>query len=496
MSMPTFNKSTLARSVFVVCAALMSVSATAQVAQPLSEPAPEPVSTKGVELKGKAPVNPQTLRVQLPRPQEAVLSNGMRVFLLEDHKLPTFSVQLWFNGGGLADPPDKRGVAMVAASQLREGTKHRSSREIAEQLATLGASLSSSSGPASGESVVAVSGLSEYVDQTLAIAADVIRNPTFPSSELDKYRARFLAQLQIRRANPSFQAQEQFMRAIYGEHPGALVVPTEEVMKQLTRDDLVAFHAARYVPNNSFLIAHGDITLKDLVATLQRHFGDWPKAEVEKVSLPPPKQPERSRVLLVDRPGSVQTSLWVGSMGIERDSDDYFAVLVMNHILGGGPASRLFMNLREDKGYTYGIYSSFTGTTFPGVVVATTDVRTAVTEGAMHELSFELRRIANEPVSAQELVNARRALIGRFALSLDSPQALMSNLATQKIYGLPDDYWDTYPQRVEAVTPADIQRVARKYYDPDRLQIVAVGDAKQVSEVLAKYGKVETAAPM
>ena len=211
------------------------------------------------------------------------------------------------------------------------------------------------------------------------------------------------------------------------------------------------------------------------------------------MALPPLQAPEKPRVLVVDRPGSVQTSLWMGALGIERNDADYFPVLVMNHILGGGPASRLFMNLREDKGYTYGVYSSFTGSTFPGVVVASTDVRTAVTEGAMHELSLELQRIASEPVSEQELTNARRALVGRFALSLDAPAALMGNLATQKIYGLPADYWDTYPQRVEAVTPADIQRVAKKYYDAGRLQIVAVGDAKELNKVLAKYGTVEPA---
>jgi zinc protease len=489
------NMSKLNRSALAALATVMFMQAGAQTPPPPAQ-APAGASTKGVELKGKAPVNPQTLRVQLPRPQEAVLSNGMRVSLLEDHKLPTFSMQLWFNGGGLADPPEKRGVSMVTASQLREGTKQRSSRDIAEQLATLGASLSSSSGPSSGESVVSVTGLSDYVDPTMALAADVLRNPIFPAAELDKFRARFLAQLQIQRANPGFQAQEQFMRAIYGEHPGGMVVPSEAVIKQLTSADLAAFHAMRYRPNNAFLIAHGDITLKDLVAKLERHFGDWPKSDLDKVSLPQPKAPAKSRVLLVDRPGSVQTSLWVGAMGIERNSDDYFAMLVMNHILGGGPASRLFMNLREDKGYTYGVYSSFTGTTFPGVVVASTDVRTAVTEGAMHELSSELQRIASEPVSAQELTNARRALIGRFALSLDSPQSLMSNLATQKIYRLPADYWDTYPQRVEAITPADIQRVAKKYYDRDRLQIVAVGDAKEVSKVLEKYGTVEPASTM
>ncbi|GFE78158.1 peptidase M16 [Steroidobacter agaridevorans] len=490
------NKVTHKTAVLALLSSLLIMQASAQAPTSPGPAAPAGASTKGVELKGKVPVNPQTLRVQLPKPQEAVLKNGLRVSLLEDHKLPTFSMQLYFNGGGLADPADKRGVAMVTASQLREGTKQRSSREIAEQLATLGAALSSTAGPASGESVVSVTGLSDNVEQTLAIASDVIRNPTFPASELDKFRARFLAQLQIQRANPGFQAQEQFMRAIYGEHPGALVVPSEAVIKGLSSADLAAFHAARYRPNNAFLIAHGDITLKELVAKLEHHFGDWAKADLSKVSLPPPKGPEKARVLLVDRPGSVQTSLWIGSLGIERNSDDYFAMLVMNHILGGGPASRLFMNLREDKGYTYGVYSSFTGTTFPGVVVASTDVRTAVTEGAMHELDFELQRIANEPVTERELTNARRALIGRFALSLDSPLSLMGNLATQKIYRLPADYWDTYPQRVEAITPADIQRVAKKYYDRGQLQIIAVGDAKQVGKVLEKYGAVEPATPM
>jgi len=489
------NKVIHKNSVLALFSSLVIMQASAQAPAP-TPPAPAGASTKGVELKGKVPVNPQTLRVQLPKPQEAVLSNGLRVSLLEDHKLPTFSMQLYFNGGGLADPADKRGVAMVTASLLREGTKQRSSRDIAEQLATLGAGLSSSSGPASGESVVSVTGLSDNIDATLAIAADVIRNPIFPASELDKFRARFLAQLQIQRGNPGFQAQEQFMRAIYGEHPGALVVPGEAVIKGLTSADLASFHAARYRPNNAFLIAHGDIGLKDLVARLEQHFGNWAKADVSAVSLPPPKEPGKGRILLVDRPGSVQTSLWLGSLGIERDSKDYFAMLVMNHILGGGPASRLFMNLREDKGYTYGVYSSFTGTTFPGVVVASTDVRTAVTEGAMHELDVELQRIASQPVSERELTNARRALIGRFALSLDSPLSLMGNLATQKIYKLPADYWDTYPQRVEAITPADIQRVAKKYYARDRLQIIAVGDAAQVSKVLEKYGTVESATPM
>ena len=167
----------------------------------------------------------------------------------------------------------------------------------------------------------------------------------------------------------------------------------------------------------------------------------------------------------------------------------------MDHILGGGPASRLFINLREDKGYTYGVQSFFNGSRFPGVILATTDVRTQVTEGALHELTAEVRRIGNEPVPEDELKKAKRALVGGFALSLDSPQTLLSNLATQKIYNLPADYWDTYPQRVEAITAADVQRVAKKYYDANRLQLIAVGDAASVKKVLEQYGTVETPPP-
>jgi len=453
-------------------------------------------SVTGVELKGKAPVNPETLRVVLPKPKEATLSNGLRVALLEDHKLPTFSMQLLVHGGGLADPADRHGLAMATAALLSEGTKQRSSREIAEQLASLGAVFNAGASPSSGETSIGITGLIENADAILALVADVIRNPQFPEGELDKFKSRFLSQLQYQRSLPGFLAQEQFMRAVYGgEHPASYIVPPESVLQALTPADLAAYHRAWYRPNNSILIAHGDLTLQELVVKLERAFAGWSSHEIPGRASPALAPPEKARVLLIDRPGSVQTSLWVGGLGIERDSEDYFAVLVMNHILGGGPASRLFINLREDKGYTYGVSSAFTGSTFPGIMVASTDVRTAVTEGALHELMAEITRIGTEPVSEIELKNAKRALVGRFARSLDSPQALIANVATQKIYGLPDDYWDMYPRHVEAITPADVQRVARKYYDPQRLQIIAVGDGASVRKVLAKYGEVEGAAP-
>ena len=470
---------------------LLPLGALAQTpgATPAQTP---PASVSKVERKGKAPVNPETLRVKLPRPQTATLESGLQVYLLEDRELPTFNIQVLIKGGGLVDPADKRGLAMATAGLLDEGTKARNSREIAEQLATLGASLQSGASPSSGESGVALSGLSEHFDATLAIFIDVLRNATFPQEEIDKFKTRFASQLTYQRSLPSFMSQERFMSAVYSDHPGALIVPPAEVIAGLTTAQLAEYHRTHYVPSNMFLIAYGDLNIKDLTAKLDKAFDGWEKGSPAKPPNFELESPQKSRVFIIDRPGSVQTSLRVGTLGIPRDSEDYFPMVVMNYILGGSPASRLFANLREDKGYTYGASSSFTGSSFPGVVFATTDVRTEVTEGAMHELVYEFKRIAEEPVETQELRDAKRALIGRFALSLDSPQSLISNLATQKIYGFPDDYWDTYPQHIEAVTPKDIQRVAAKYLDPAKLQIVAVGDAKTVTETLKKYGELAT----
>jgi predicted Zn-dependent peptidase len=456
-----------------------------------SLPSPVTNSVKGAELKGKAPVNRNLLKVKLPLAQEATLQNGMHVALLEDHKLPTFSMQMIVRGGGLADPKNLRGLAMITTAMLDEGTSTLSSREIAERLALLGASFSASASPSSGESTMTLSGLVDNLAPTMDLLADVVRNPAFAPAELDKLKSRIRSQVQYRRSLPGFVAQEQFLHAIYGNHPGSLIVPPDAALKAITSADLQKYHHDYFAPNNLSLLAYGDITLKELLAQLNRVFGEWKKVDIAMPKRPELTAPAKARILLVDRPASVQTSLLVGGLGIERTSPDYFAVLVMNHILGGGPASRLFMNLREDKGYTYGASSDFNGSSFPGVVVASTDVRNEVTDGALHELQAELNRIRTQPVSANEIENAKHALIGRFALSLESPQTLLAMLAVQEIYDLPANYWNDYPQHVEAITAQDIKRVASQYYRADRLQIVAVGDAASVRKALAKYGDVE-----
>lgn len=448
-------------------------------------------SLKGVELKGKVPVNREVLKINLPKPQETTLKNGLRVVVLENHKVPTFTMQMVIVSGGLADPPQQRGLASFTAAMLTEGTMKRTSREISEQVERLGATLTANTGLATLSTNINAGGLKDNFDQTLELFADVIRYPKFPTDEWDKYKARMLPQLQFQRSIPQFLSQERIYRALYGEHPAALIAPPAETLKSTTPAELAKFHAANYCPNNAVLLIAGDVTLKELVPKLEQSFGDWQKGEIERPSIPSVRALDKPHIYLIDRPGSVQTSLALGSLSVERTSADYFPLLVMNQAFGAGPAARLFRNLREDKGYTYGAYSGFTASKFPGVLIASAQVRTEVTEGALKEFMYEINRIRDERLAADELENAKRALTGSFALSLEQPTTLLQNIVQQALYELPINYWDTYPQRIAAVTVEDVQRVARKYLDPANLQIVAVGDAAKAREPLAKYGVVE-----
>ena len=480
------------RTIVAVCA-LVAFVCTAMYAVPVQGQAggAAPQSTKGAVVKGRAPVNKNVLQVKLPKAQEATLPNGLRVILLRDEKVPTFTAQMVILSGGLADKPDFRGLASFTAALLREGTTKRSSKDIAEQVDAIGATLNSSSGFSNTTSTISASGLVENLDQAFDLFADVIRNPAFPADEVEKYKTRSLAQLQFQRSSPQFLAQERFSRAIYGDHPAALVAPPTESLKKLSAKDLAAFHATYYRPNNAILAIVGDVTLKELLPKIEKAFGTWEKADVPVTAIPAAPAQAKSRILLIDRPGSVQTVLTLGTLGIERNSPDYFSLLLADKILGGGPAARLFLNLREDKGYTYGAYSNFGGSRFRGTWASSSEVRTDVTEGAMKEFMFELKRLRDDKVGAEELENAKRAIIGSFALSLEQPQSLLQNIITQKLYDLPANYWDTYPQKVAAITVADIQSVAQKYIDLDHIQIVAVGDAAKARDVLAKYGTVE-----
>ncbi|MEA2203354.1 MAG: zinc protease [Blastocatellia bacterium] len=465
---------------------LFAVTAAAQVGTGQAEVQ----TTKGAVLKGRAPVNKTILKVKRPKAGEAILTNGLHVMVLESSRVPTFSMEMVVMSGGLSDPADMRGLANATASLLREGTAKHNSKEIAEQLDTMGASIGANSGLASFTSSVTASGLVENFDQVLDLFTEVVRTPTFPATEVERYKSRTLSSQPLLRGQAGFLAQERLNQAIYGTHPASLVLPPAEAIKKITPADLVRFHAQNYLPNNAMLAIVGDVKLKDILPKLERAFGDWKSGPTPQTSIPAAPAQSASKIFLINRPGSVQTVFQIGSLAIDRNDPDYPAMAVMNRILGGGGSSRLFLNIREDKSYAYSVGSNFNSSKYRGTFVASSPVRTEATEGALREFMNEFNRIRNEQVSPTELENAKRAIVGNFALSLENSGAILQNIITQKLYGFPADYWDTYPQKIEAVTAEDVQRVARKYIDLDHLQIVAVGDAAKAKEALAKFGTV------
>jgi predicted Zn-dependent peptidase len=263
------------------------------------------------------------------------------------------------------------------------------------------------------------------------------------------------------------------------------------VIDKLSSEILAKWHSERYVPHNTILGIAGDVKPEELVPRLEKLLAGWKKTELKEVLPPNPIAPAQKKVILVDRPGSVQTTLAMGNIAIDRTDPDYVALTVMNRVIGGGIGGRLSLNLREEKGYTYGAGSGFTALKYPGPWRAAAAVRTEVTDGAMTEFLKEINRIRDERIPEDELEEAKRAIVAGFALSLESPEQLLGYAIVQKIYGFPHDYWDTYPAKILAVTSEDAQRVARKYLDTAKIQIVAVGDASKIKPVMEKYGPVE-----
>ena len=465
--------------------ALASLTALAQQQQP------PPAGT--VVMKGRAPVNNEVLKINLPKPREADLSNGVHLMVLEDHRVPQVGFQLLIRGaGGYYDPPDIPGLAGFTASLMREGTTARPSAKISQDLDRLAASVTVGAGLSSPFATVSGSSLTEHLDTVLAMTADILLNPSFTEEEIARYKTRTRAQLISQRSNPGFLAVEQFQRTIYGDHPASRVSPTPAALDALTRNALVEFHHAHYLPDHAVLAVAGDITIAEAQRRFEAALSGWHKGHTAAPATADPAVVSGKTVLLVSRPGSVQTNLIVGTQAIERTNPDYDALIVANKVLGSGPASRLFMHLREQKGYTYGVGSGLSAQLYRGDWQASMAVRTDVTDPALTDLLDEIRQMREVPVPARELADAKRSLVSSFALSLENPTAVLNNYVTLWIYKLPADYWDTYPQRIEAITTADVQRVAQKYFAPDRMQIVAVGDAAKVTPALKKLGDVKT----
>ncbi|HEX8871649.1 MAG TPA: pitrilysin family protein [Candidatus Acidoferrum sp.] len=475
---------------FTRFAAVIFIATLPAVAQAPGDSKAE--SASKVERKNRAPVSKEILHVTLPKPVEMTLPNGMTVLILEDHRFPTVALDFTIQGAGaLWEPADAHGMASVAAQMLREGTATRTSKQINEEIDRLGASFYASAPYGDGATSVGAYGLSDNLDAWLPVVADLLLNPSYPADELTKLKQRLKVQLLQQRQQPGFLASERFSKAVYGSHPAATISATPESIDSLTPEKLAQWHKERYAPQNTILGVAGDVNAAEFVAKLKTWFAKWQKSGASVPATPQTSAAKERRVFVVDRPASVQTTLAIGNIAIERTSPDYPAMVVMDQILGAGAAGRLFLNLREAKGYTYGVYSSFAARKYAGPFRAGGDARTEVTAGAMTEFWNEFGRIRDEKVPAGELDDARRAVVAAFALSLEHPDQVLDFAVERKIYGLPADYWDKYPAQVAAVTAEDVQRVAQKYVDPQTMQIVAVGDAQKIVPVLEKYGHVQ-----
>ncbi|HEX8369423.1 MAG TPA: pitrilysin family protein [Pyrinomonadaceae bacterium] len=431
------------------------------------------------------PLSPRPFSIE--NPFETALSNGLKVVVVEQRRLPLVSFRLAFRRGEISDPEDFTGLTSATMHLLSQGTETRSSKEIAEAVERLGASLSASS--SSDNTIVSASALTMYRAEILKLMAEMVLTPTFPENEIALYKQNTIENLKFQRSQPGFLADEQMSRILYGAHPYSIVAPSETDIEKLSREHLVNHHRQIFIPNNATFVVVGDVDKDALVSELETLFGAWEKGNVEASEFADLPQRNETTLTIVDRKGSAQSNIVLSNVAIKRNHPDFFPLSVMNQILGAGASSRLFMNLREEKGYTYGAYSSLDARRLAGAFEATAEVRTPVTGDSLKEFFYELKRIREEAVSAEELQDAKDFLAGVFPIRAETQEGLTNLIVQQQLYDLPADYLQTYRDNVNAVSVEEIQRVANQYITPDKIAIVIVGDAEEVLPQAKSYAE-------
>jgi zinc protease len=421
-----------------------------------------------------------------PDVQRRTLSSGLQVWLVERPGAPLVTAQLIAGAGAVRDPLDHPGLASLTAAMMNEGTARRTAEQLADELGFLAANLNAGAGQE--VAFVSLSVLERNFEPALDVFADVIVNAAFPESAWPRVRDQRLASLLQQRDQPTTLATEEFARRLFGAgHPlGRPVSGTPASVRATTTDDLRTFHRGFFRPDNAHLIVVGDMSADVAMASLERAFAGWTPGGVEPWQVPPAPAPQAAtRVYLVDKPGAAQSQIRIGHVGIPRVHRDYYPLLVLNTILGGQFTSRINLNLREDKGYSYGARSAFQMGRIAGPFVASAGVETAVTRESVVEFMRELEEIRGaRPVTAEELDFARASIVRREPLTLETNAQIAGRIQDLILYGLPDDYFDEYNRRVAAVTLADVNRVAREYLQPDRFAIVVVGDRAVVEAAL------------
>lgn len=427
--------------------------------------------------------------LNLPKLTEKKLSNGLTVVLAPLANVPKVTAILTFRGAGTAADRERHpGVAQIAASVANEGTDTRTSKQLKEELRSIGGFLSL--GSDADSTSISSSALSEFSAKLFELMSDVTQHAAFPENELKLAKENTIQGIRAGRADPNFLVNERFQKAVFGDHPYSFVVPDEKSIGALSREDLKGFAASYYIPNNAHLIVVGDIEPDKTFAEIEKAFGGWKSGTIAAVETPALPTRDKRHIYFVNRPGSIQSAIYIGNITIPRRDKDYFVIRTANTIYGGSFYSRLTRNIREGKGYTYSPFSSSNTQAKAGSFVAGAFVRNEVTGPTLLEIFYELDRMRVLPVTDEELNAAKQYSTGNFSVELASQLGLAGRINTIYTYDLSKDFITDFRPKIEALTPADIQKAAARYFDTYRAAIVIVGDYEKVKDQVLPFGDV------
>ena len=451
------------------------------------------MATRTIEVTTGLPALAAERAVTWPKRRKTRLSNGLEVILAESHSIPKFHGELFLRSGNAGFVDRAPGLAEMTATVVRTGTIKRASRQIEEDLRRIGADLATGAG--ADTSAISFAGLSEFAEPLLALVNELARDAAFPENEFERERRQKQEEVKLQRTEPGFLASERLRKVLFGAHPYAQVAPSEEQVAGYKREELLGVYREAYTPENGLLLLVGDFEPDDILKSAERVFSGWQGAKPAAKSFPAPPIPRGRRVYLVHVPGAVQTQILAGCHAITRKHPEWVKLALTNSLYGGAFNSRLVMNIREDKGYTYSPRSAVTALRQHGYFSVSAAVRNGVVAASLTEIFYEIDKLRALPVPSEELADAQNYLSGIFSMGLATQDGLLSQLSTVALNELPDDYLETYRSKVRSLAPEDLLETARRYLDSANMQIVVVGDRTQIESQAALFGELEVYDP-
>ncbi len=449
----------------------------------LAQHSGQPTTTKQKPPAG-GPPRPFTL----PKKETFTLKNGMEVTLVPYGTVPKVTVSAVIRAGNLNEDQNQVWLADLTGNMLKQGTTTQSAEQMAQRAASIGGQISVSV----GEDTTAVSGdaLSQFGPEVVSLLGDLIQHPLLPESELQRLKNNMTRQLSIAKSQPGPVANEVFSKILYPNHPYGRLFPTEEMIKGYTIEDVRKYYTENFGAARTHLYVAGQFDAEAMRKAITQAFENWERGKPALINVPKPVAVHEIR--LIDRPNTPQATIYMGLPVVDPSNPDYVAFVVTNALLGGSFGSRITSNIREQKGYTYSPFSQITARYRTAYWVEVADVTTAVTGPSLKEIFYEIDRLRKEPPTEDELQGIKNYLAGIFVLQNSSRQGVINQLAFADLHGLPDNYLSTYVQKIMAVTPADVERIAREYLMPDKMAVVVVGDKSKVAEQLKAFGNVVT----